>query len=113
MRWLTLFRRRRRLVGGDVGLPDHRPGSWAEIALPPCVEPEPADATAPPAQLAAPAKSPAPQPVHQLMAAPIVPRQSRVRLGFADGTSVDLEEESGTSEELKATASRLLGATES
>jgi hypothetical protein len=41
--------------------------------------------------------------------APVEPKRAAVRLGFADGTSVDFDDASGESQALVATASRLLG----
>jgi hypothetical protein len=72
MRWPRLFRRRRR-TEDYVGR--HRPGGWAEVALPPPTEHE---------------------------------HTSRVRLGFADGSTMDLADGSGQAEAFRRAAARLI-----
>jgi hypothetical protein len=106
MRWLRLFRRRRPVVGGEIGVPSHRPGSWGKVALPPPLPGEDARSEIPAAAVTGDAIGP-PTPPSELVAA-----QSSVRLGFVDGSQVDLEDGTGAADEFRATASRLLGATE-
>ena len=107
MRWLRLLRRRRRVVGGEIGVPAHRPGSWGKVALPPPLPGEPARSEVPAAAVMGDAVGPLPPLPSELVAA-----QSTVRLGFADGSQVDLEDGTGAADEFQATASRLLGAAE-
>jgi len=98
MRWLGFFRRRRRPAGRHASLPGHRPGTWAEVALPPRVQVVP-----PPSVPEALLETPS----------PMAPTQPRVRLGFADGTSVEIDSASQASTALRETASRLLASEDS
>jgi hypothetical protein len=90
VRWLRVFRRRPKQAE-YVGR--HRPGSWGETALPPPIEGNRVDAVLDNVE----------------PAVTIAPRQAKVRLGFADGTSMELSDGSGESDAFRATASRLLG----
>lgn len=127
---LSRFRRRRRC---DDYVGRHRPGSWGELALPPIDPAPPAAApvasdvrpitTAPapavveaPVAVAPPIEPPVavPMPPDEPVPAAAAPNvaiaaRQRVRLGFADGSSVDIEDGSSESDALTRTASRLLG----
>jgi hypothetical protein len=83
MRWRWPWRRRSRVAAGLGELTTFRPGSWADVALPPAEEPA----------------------VRKVVPSPGVPP---VRLGFADGTSVDVDESSADSQALRAAVRRLL-----
>jgi hypothetical protein len=95
VRWLGLFRRRREdLVAATAA--SERPKLWAEIALPPPLE----TATL----------SPSEEPVVEALEPALAGTRSTVRLGFADGTSVEVDSESAESAAFRATATRLLEA---
>jgi hypothetical protein len=88
MRWPALFSRRQRAAGRHA-MPVRRPGSWAEIALPPPAAPAPI--------------VPDPQP------APSLPSvRPKVRLGFTDGTQVEVPDTSGEFRALRALADRII-----
>jgi hypothetical protein len=95
MWWSGRFRRRRDERDATAE-PTYRPALWAEVALPPPLE--------------APAWSPADEPVIEAFAPALAGSRSTVRLGFADGTSLELDTASGESDAFRATAMRLLGA---
>jgi hypothetical protein len=76
--------------------PAERPKLWAEVALPPPLE----TATWAPSE----------EPVVAAPAPAVVRSSSTVRLGFADGTSVEVDSESAESAAFRATATRLLEA---
>ncbi|MBV9484803.1 MAG: hypothetical protein JO246_01975 [Frankiaceae bacterium] len=114
------FRRRRRQED-YVGR--HRPGSWAEIALPPALEgnrvdtgidrPDETVTLAPAPAVVAPPL--APDAVGDVVseAAAVVEREPaaaapKVRLGFADGTSMVLNDGSDQVDAFQAVAARLL-----
>jgi hypothetical protein len=111
------FRRRRRT---EEYVGRHRPGSWSELGLPPAAESDAGAAatepppTPPPAALV-PTMLPAPQVVSpRLRVSPVVVRRveisarPRVRLAFADGSVVGIEDASATSHALQDLAARLL-----
>jgi hypothetical protein len=83
MRWLTMFRNRRRRAAARSGASAHRPGGWGLVALPP-----------PPAGTQSV--------THE-------PQRPKVGLGFADGTSVEIDGRSGYSDALRHAASTLMG----
>jgi hypothetical protein len=118
------FRRRRQRQDDYVGR--HRPGSWAEVALPPAIEgtrvdtvldgPDATVTIAPtPAVVAAPPTLPSVSEIAELAAvAELVGdvNHTKVRLGFADGTSMELSDAAGETEALVKTARRLLSPTD-
>jgi hypothetical protein len=124
---LSRFRRRRR---DEDYVGRHRPGAWGELALPPIEPAPPAAAPVAPAdrpisaapapaviealvaptavEPAAPAPPLATAP-HAVQPAPVaITARQRVRLGFADGSSVEIEDASRTSDELITAAARLI-----
>jgi hypothetical protein len=84
MRWIGVFRRRRRTAAGEAHGSEHRPGGWGQTAFPPVLA-----TGVPPSREVPPPK---------------------VRLSFDDGTSVEIDDRSQASEGLQAAASRLLSA---
>jgi hypothetical protein len=92
VRWFGLFGRRRRGRHHYPLTTTDRVGSWAAVGVPPSTS-----------ELVT-------NPVEPLSAAG--PTRVSVRLGFVDGSSVDIDDASGTSEALRAMASRLLRPTD-
>jgi hypothetical protein len=87
-----------------LGVPTRTPYVWADVAVPPS---EPAETATHPA---APADASAVLPPEPLFAAPPAPaRLASIRLGFSDGTSLELDEGSVESDAFRAAALRLLG----
>jgi hypothetical protein len=97
MRWPSPFRRRRD-VYAELALNADRPKPWAEVALPPPLE--------------AQSWSPAAEPVIEAFAPALAGTRSTVRLGFADGTSVEVDSASAESDAFRLTATRLLEASD-
>jgi hypothetical protein len=91
--WFGRFRRPRNDV--RTFAPEPRK-LWAEVALPPPLE--------------STAWSPDTEPVVEVLATAFAGSRSTVRLGFADGTSVEVDSESAESDAFRATATRLLEA---
>lgn len=83
MRWPWSRRRRGKAAVVSAQSRTFRPGSWADVAYPP-----------------------AEQPTVRLI--PASESSSRIRLGFADGTSLDVEESSPESAALQGVARDLL-----
>jgi hypothetical protein len=100
MRWLGR-RRRRPSESGEMPAASFHRQAWAEVALPPPLD-------APPLEPAT--WSPATEPVTDVFPPVLVGSVSRVRLGFADGTSVEVASDSAESDAFRATATRLLEA---
>jgi hypothetical protein len=99
--WPRRWRRGSKSVTPEIS--GYRPGSWAEVALPPGT----VSAAASPAEPRVPAVT---SPVAALVAAEpaaVLTPRSGVRLGFADGTHVDMDDQE--SRALKDVAVRLLG----
>jgi hypothetical protein len=92
MWWSGRFRRRREQRDGPAES-TYRSMPWAEVALPPPLE--------------APAWSPPDESVTEGLASALVGSRSTVRLGFADGTSLELDTASGESQVLREFAARL------
>jgi hypothetical protein len=122
---VSLFRRRKagRHAAGRNDQPPPRP---APVVIYPPAEPSPPPPPVAPVQHVEPVQyvepvavpirppvsipePPAPVVAAPVVAAPVVPKRAAVRLGFADGSSVEIDDGSGASDALKATASRLLG----
>jgi hypothetical protein len=80
------------------------PTAWAEVALPPPI----AEAV-----VATPVVVPVVLPTASPVVSPVPAKRAAVRLGFADGSSVEVDDASGESQALLATASRLLGLADS
>jgi hypothetical protein len=91
--WLGRFRRPRNDVRSVAPEPRKL---WAEVALPPPLE--------------SGTWSPEAEPVMEVLAPAFAGSRSTVRLGFADGTSVEVDSESAESDAFRATATRLLEA---
>jgi hypothetical protein len=92
MWWSGRFRRRRD-ERDAAAEPIYRSAPWAEVALPPPLE--------------TPAWSPPDEPVTEAFAPALAGSRSTVRLGFADGTSLELDTASGESQALRDFAARL------
>lgn len=113
---MGLFSRFRRRPRAEDYLGRHRPGNWSAPALPP-IEPAPqvtpqdvepvTAAGAAPLLTSAPGARRAEPPAPPILS-PDIPQRQRVRLGFADGTSVDIDDTSGESRALYAAAQRLV-----
>jgi hypothetical protein len=123
MGWLDGILRRRRPRGAHAAYPSRRPGSLAEVALPLAAAELPlaaaelplaaaelplAAAALPPAaaEPAAAAVEPSADASEPARTA-IVPRQPTVRLGFADGTTVDVDPDSPESSTFRVLADTL------
>ena len=81
MRWPWSWRRRRSAAVVAADFSTFRPGSWADVAYPPVDEPT----------------------VRTVPG----PSESRVRLGFADGSEVTLDESAGEIAALRTVANSL------
>jgi hypothetical protein len=102
MRWARP-RRRKHSDRDETPAPREHRKLWAEVALPPPPEPP----LEPPFETQR--WSPVSEPVTDVFPPAAVGNISRVRLGFADGTSVEVDRGSDDSSELIATASRIFG----
>ena len=119
MRWFRGSRRRRKEQSTSGQLGDYTPGSWAQAAEPgpfSVVMPPPeATVTVVPAPVASPQQVVQAPPVFvqpsfppaDVPESPVVPQPAGVRLGFADGTAVELDPSDPRAKKLKAVAAFL------
>jgi hypothetical protein len=106
MSWFSrLLRRRRHSAAAYVATHAHRPGSWAEIALPPRVQIVPAPNA--PANDATQVYQAHDRPASAFVS-PEIPRQAAVRLGFTDGSTVHLDDAASESLEFRSIARSLV-----